>query len=541
MTTESPCLLNNTPQTTTPSTTNTSIGITTSRLGICLQLFTIATIAGLLRIPYLSTRSIWYDEASSWQTARFSLSGIIESLSRNVHMPLYYFSLKLWMIPFGESVVSLRMFSIGLGIVTTLAMYGVAKECYRLNRSNSNSDEGSDWFVPLATGLFVAVNAFQINASIEVRMYALGTALSALSAWSMIRVIAAPDRDFRWALWTLLCIALTYTHHHCLFMVASQFVFLFGYAAFQYMSSEPAALLLRRGFLAAVAVLVSYLPGAVLLSAQLSRVRQDYWTEPFSLKLVATTFVEFVSPLFRSSDHLWLIAGLSFGLTIISVTFVMIRPRFPGILALTLGGLPLCLAAVVTLTVTPVWEGRFFRFPQLFLLMVLAIAVAQISRRTSFRVTIAGIAILAMSTASVLFWQSRHIEERPGMREVIARIMKIQKKDVIIVSSSNIHLFPAKYYASETAKLRIFRSGTKFFWGDHLYRESDILSDKELEEFLQNGFWVLGHQPIPGGIKELEGILVDHTFEVHYDRGVPDWPIHAAHVRKVNESLGDFD
>ena len=83
----------------------------------------------VLRVPYLTTRSIWYDEASSWQTASFPLSGTLDSLRLNVHPPLYYWVLKAWMAAFGESVLALRGLSVLFGLLTVAGMYLAASRC----------------------------------------------------------------------------------------------------------------------------------------------------------------------------------------------------------------------------------------------------------------------------------------------------------------------------------------------------------------------------------------------------------------------------
>src|SRR5271166_5277554 len=75
----------------------------------------LAALALACRLPYLTERSLWYDEASSWQTAKFPLVELMRSVRLNVHMPLYYLLLKGWMAALGESVVALRGFSISFG------------------------------------------------------------------------------------------------------------------------------------------------------------------------------------------------------------------------------------------------------------------------------------------------------------------------------------------------------------------------------------------------------------------------------------------
>ena len=54
----------------------------------------IALVALALRLPNLTARSLWYDEASSWQTASFPTPGMMDSLRLNVHLPLYYLALE---------------------------------------------------------------------------------------------------------------------------------------------------------------------------------------------------------------------------------------------------------------------------------------------------------------------------------------------------------------------------------------------------------------------------------------------------------------
>jgi uncharacterized membrane protein YjgN (DUF898 family) len=49
----------------------------------------VAAVALAFRLPYLTTRSLWYDESSSWQTAKFSFPEMLRSVRLNVHLPLY--------------------------------------------------------------------------------------------------------------------------------------------------------------------------------------------------------------------------------------------------------------------------------------------------------------------------------------------------------------------------------------------------------------------------------------------------------------------
>ena len=136
-------------------------------------------VALVLRVPYVTTRSIWYDEAFSWQTAGFPFSETMGCLVQDAHPPLYYWALKAWIAVAGDSVLALRGLSVIFGLLTVAGMYLAAGQCAA--RSDSGESAGRRSFLPTAVVLLVAVNAFQVNAAIETRMYAMGTALTAFT------------------------------------------------------------------------------------------------------------------------------------------------------------------------------------------------------------------------------------------------------------------------------------------------------------------------------------------------------------------------
>ena len=96
----------------------TRAAVLTLRLGW----LSVIAAAVALRLVHLSDRSIWYDEASSWQTARYGWTDFLRSISLNVHLPLYYLLLKGWMSVFGESAAAIRGMSVFFGIATVVLM-----------------------------------------------------------------------------------------------------------------------------------------------------------------------------------------------------------------------------------------------------------------------------------------------------------------------------------------------------------------------------------------------------------------------------------
>ena len=189
-----------------------------------------AAVALAIRLVHLTDRSFWYDESSSWQTAKFDFPDMIRSVRLNVHLPLYYTLLKGWMAAWGESVASLRGFSVFFGVLTVVLSGVFAGELYRVS-SAGDGDEADRRRFARIVALLVAVSPFQAFYSAEARMYSLGTTFTALGAWLLLRALREPSEGRPWWAFGAACDGLLYTHHYGLFTVAAWYLFLGLYAS----------------------------------------------------------------------------------------------------------------------------------------------------------------------------------------------------------------------------------------------------------------------------------------------------------------------
>lgn len=127
-------------------------------------------LALALRLYRLDGQSLWNDEGTSVALASRSLATITRDASHDIHPPLYYYLLHVWVSVLDDSVPSVRALSALLGAATIPVIYALGKRLF-------------DRRTAALAAICATISPFLIYYSQEVRMYALVTLLGALSFW----------------------------------------------------------------------------------------------------------------------------------------------------------------------------------------------------------------------------------------------------------------------------------------------------------------------------------------------------------------------
>lgn len=165
----------------------------------------ILLLAVLLRFHNLSGQSLWADEGNSVALAQRSFLEIARRTAFDIHPPLYYWLLKIWILIFGNGEIGLRSLSVGLG-VGLVYVIGIL---------------GARWFSPrvgLMAAFMAAFSPLQIYYSQETRMYMLLTvvgSLTVLTAWMIWQTDRRLSKPISPAeiIYVLTVIAGLYTHY----------------------------------------------------------------------------------------------------------------------------------------------------------------------------------------------------------------------------------------------------------------------------------------------------------------------------------------
>lgn len=158
---------------------------------------------------------LWYDEINTYFIAKQSFpQGIFHALmERDLHFPLYYMFLHVWMNIFGESDIALRASSGLFGILTLPISYLAGKELY--------GKKGG-----LITLLFFSMNSGLIYYSQEVRFYSLIAFLATLIIYFLLK-IKNKDNVFNYTGLIIANLIVIYTWTiGCIFVFIEMFLFL---------------------------------------------------------------------------------------------------------------------------------------------------------------------------------------------------------------------------------------------------------------------------------------------------------------------------
>ena len=123
----------------------------------------------------------------------------------------------------GDTPFTLRLLSVLFGLLAIFGMYLFCVEAF------SEQDPQAARRIGLLVATLMAVSAFQMAWSRQVRMYALGTALTALSTWALVRALRSRQAAWHaWLMYAALALACAYTHYYALFTIACQYAYIVG-------------------------------------------------------------------------------------------------------------------------------------------------------------------------------------------------------------------------------------------------------------------------------------------------------------------------
>lgn len=237
--------------------------------GFLLAWWGILAAGTILLFAGITNESLWYDESYTGALVKQSFSNIIQITGGDNHPPLYYLTLRGFTLIFGNTVLSLRAFSV-LGALS-LAALGIGPVRRALG------DRTGMFYTILTLTMPITISMAQ-----EARMYTWAAFLvtgSALYGWFSL----LEDRTKDWVLFGVFTAAAAYTHYYALLAVALVCAVVFVAMAVKRKRLVPY-------LYTAAAVTLAYMPWLINLLGAMNRVKESYWIPPVTGEVIRKVF-----------------------------------------------------------------------------------------------------------------------------------------------------------------------------------------------------------------------------------------------------------
>jgi uncharacterized membrane protein len=238
----------------------------------------IIILAFLFRIYRLDFQSLWADEIFTLTNSSSdkSFGEIFQLLKVDVHPPLYYYIIHVFVSIFGDTGYVAKFVSLLFGLSSLITLYYLGKELFNKN-------------VALIATFLMGLNHFHIYYSQEARMYSMLCFTTTLSFLFMTRFIKTPTLKAT-LLYGFTSALLINTHFYSLFPLCAQCVVLLYYVIKPYNITRLKFFLYC--LLAGVITLISFIPSIVILLGTSGL--KSFWIPEAGWSIYTSMFIEFM-------------------------------------------------------------------------------------------------------------------------------------------------------------------------------------------------------------------------------------------------------
>ncbi len=461
-------------------------------------LLIILILGAFLRYYHNTNISLWHDEALSALLIKYPWEEMMHRIGLDVHPPAYYVFLRFWHYIFGDSLLSLRSFSVFFGVGTIWVVWLFVKEAFKNSK-----------VALLACGL-VAVNYFQIIYATEARMYTMGAFFAVLASYFLVKALHyqtaineagllqmpnLPETKsaYKKMFWSYLgfslsIIVIIYTHYYLLFVAMAicfyGLVYLFMHHRF---TLKSYVYILTSYFI----ILVSYIPWLKTFFFQYNQVGSGYWIPPMSKWSIPSTlytlFVGFSHEVLSPSVQK-LLAVTTILILFVIYQFLKKTQSFHKWLVLMvalapfLGSILFLIIAKLKGSDSSVYLVRYFIFTSAFFSVIMGIWLFQIKSRALFLLLTVGYTILNL-VVFINYWQDIDIKNRPGMNGAVKYLQANMEPNNKLYASSSYIFFNLKYYSSKLFlkdEPLLYSSGKTSIQQMSHYQGTAILTNEDL-------------------------------------------------------------
>lgn len=298
--------------------------------------------------------NVWYDEAYTMEMIKHTFGEISKITAADVHPPLYYYMLKLFMLPFGESVLAAKIFSIIPMCLTMLLGYSVIGR-------EVNKRTGILFCIFFALMPVFTVYAVQIRMYTWCAFFVFACGIFAYKTYS-------EDKISYWILTAIFASAAAYSHYFALVSAGIIYGIL--------MIAELKKKRFLRWLIFAGVIIMSYIPWLASFISQLAdKVENEYWIAPITVSTICGYFKtwfkcgNYTVPYIVGSFVIYVLAAVGM------VTDKNLKLKTPVLLGVAVFVLTNLVGIVASVLVRPVFIERYAIAALPFLALFAAIGI----------------------------------------------------------------------------------------------------------------------------------------------------------------------
>jgi mannosyltransferase len=190
--------------------------ITKTTLSTTLLFIALLLLAMAYRMVNLTAQSIWVDEGFTWFLTQ--QPDLLAVLKTDVHPPLYFALVTLWVQVAGTSELSLRYLSVLPSVLCLAMMVPLAHEIWRLRPQATPTRATTFALIAMA---LMAIADMDIYIAQEARAYTLHVLLAMISVWGMLRWHRTTQQRFA-LIWLISSVLLLYTQYFGAWLLVAQ-------------------------------------------------------------------------------------------------------------------------------------------------------------------------------------------------------------------------------------------------------------------------------------------------------------------------------
>ena len=416
-----------------------------------IWLIPILLLATHVRLLYLTKADIWHDEGYTAAIIKQPLIDIISTTTTDVHPPFYYIIMHFWQLLFGDSIISLRSFSVACGVMTIALLFFLLQKLFSKR-------------IAIFGAFLAALGPFLIRYSDEARMYALAALIGVAATYTFIMAVDKKDKKPWWILYGFLVAIGIYTQYFLALLLPAHFVYLWLRLGGN--RTDVIKIFTNKNiWLAAGLCFLLFLPWLPVMISQVSRVSGEFWIPEVNKFTIPTT----LSMLLTYDERIVRYFGLLL-LPIMLITSLTLARKFhkyrAAIWLMTIWSF---LPMIIIYTLSkgrPVYLDRYFTYsaPAFYSLIAIYIGIIFSSKR----IRSVGLSIIFILLIGCYMWHigSKNIAEASwnNTNTAMNHINKNIKSNDSIISGEIYTYFHTSYYNLSGKEIILLKPAEELDW-----------------------------------------------------------------------------